>query len=198
MANKKKQQPSKGGNSEELDRLEAKIKDLEEVIARVTEEKKGVEKTCQDLRVKVGTLEKSVAAAYDKLKAYEEAKAELGTVENPNTDYVTIATVNYKGRFPAPTKIGEIVVPRNIEEGVAYESLPKKTAVAMMAQGGAFKRYLMGPCERIEGDIPMVQTNPPTMYPKHFVFNRHVKDKLKDGTVIFKECIIEESVQKAD
>lgn len=171
----KMKNPSRGGNTAELERLEKELADSKELQQKQYLAMKEAQEDTGRKNKELFDAKASLKLAYEKI-ALLEGGAKVS--ETMITGYVRIATCPFKGIKPLPTKVDGVVVPRETDEdGVCYENIPVKTAIALMTDGSAFKRYLVGPEEvyHIEG-IGSVG-----MFRKTFVFNKHRKLKNKDG-----------------
>jgi hypothetical protein len=193
-----KKTSDRAGNTEELDRLEKEIDRLKDVQIRILGEKKSLTEENVDLTKQINELKKSEAAAYEKIAALETATELAGTGATAKDGYVEIATIPYKGQPLTQSKVDNIIVPQRKENGVVYERFPVKTALALLAIKCGHKRALIGPCDKIEGDVPVMQSVPHGIYNKHFVFNRHKVSKDSAGNPFFIEVTIEESKDKAE
>lgn len=200
MAAKKATPLPMAGNTEELERLEKDVAFLKAQVDKITKLKESRDDEVQKLNKEIIELRKSLEIAYDKIKGYEAVKEVSGSGVATKEGFVEIATMPIGPNndiYPPPTRVDGIIVPRRKDEdGVMYECLPVKTALAIMAPGnGIYKRYLVGPCDKIEGDVAIMQAteNLRGVYPKHFVYNKHKKSKDIYGKVSFIEVVIEES-----
>jgi regulator of replication initiation timing len=187
----------KAGNTDELERLETDIeykkKEIQNLKSRVEE----LDKERGTLTGENAALKKSVETAYAKIRELEQARVSVGSGESMKEGYVEIATMPYNGNRPGKKNVGGIVIPQRVDEdNITYEIIPVKTALAVMAEKNAWKKYLIEPCDRIEGDIPVMQHHPHGVYPKHFIHNRHKKSKDIHGNVEFIEVVVEESKPK--
>ena len=209
MAGKKSPLPM-AGNTQELERLQGEIDHLNEVQDKILIQKRDLEEKVRETTIEIGNLKKSNQASYDKLKEYEQTKEQLGAEEAATEGYVKIATLNFNGKFPSRSRIklkdNWLIVPREIKEGVCYEEIPVKMALSQLTDGSAFKRALIGPCEKIEGDVATMtagtdeEKHPKSKipYPKHFVFCRHTVGKTGSGTPYLAKVEVVESVDKSE
>lgn len=185
-----KSKVARGGNSAELEKLERELAEEKELRQKIWEQK---QKALDDAGLKnkeIVELKASLKVAYDKIQMLE-AGAKPGEVMK--SGYVEIAICPIGEKYPLPTKVDGVIVPRRKDEdGVAYEFMPIKNALAMLTDGSGFKRYLVGPqgVYKIEGKVTV------GMYKKDVVFNKHRKTKTKEGYA-FVMVEIEESESKA-
>jgi hypothetical protein len=185
---------SRAGNTQELDKLEKEIAQLNVVQGKILAEKKKISDENIELTKKVTALNKSLEIAYDKIKKYEAPAQTLGSGESATMGYVEIGIIPINGTiYPPSSKIDGIIVPRSIDENkVAHESLPIDNAIRIMSDGSGYKRALLGPVDKIEGVcIRGVHT-------KNVVFNRHKISKNAAGDVCFIEVTVEEPKEKAE
>ena len=191
-------------NTDEIESLSAQIEDLKGVQKRMLNQ-------IQDLKSKNDELTKELIFTKDSL---EKAQTRNETLEAANgitpegdkiqSGNVVIATLPSPkgGILPVPGKINGIMIPRKLEDGVLYETMPVKNAVAILSDGSGFRRALVGPTslEKIEGDVVKQQGSKEGIrgtYSQHVVHYRHKLEKTKNGPR-FVKVEIEESKQKAD
>ena len=173
------------GNSIELDRLEKKIIELESLKDRILEDKKKKEEYANQLLAENCSLKKSLEAASEKIKTLEIGQEMV--IDGKATGWVDVACmVGKNGMLPLPTKVDGVIIPRKIEDGVVYETMPKERATPIMAEKFAFTRVLLGPVDKINGEIRVGK------YLKPFTFYRHKVRKDSQGNVEFIRVEIEE------
>ena len=189
---------------DDIERLEKEVAHLKEVQEKILKQKKDLELKVQDMTVEIGDLKKSNATSYERLREIEATKETLAQSDSAKEGYVTLATMNMNGKYPERSRIkmadGKfIIIPREVKDGVAYEDIPVKMALAFLTEGSGWKRYITGPttCDKIEGDVPVMQAVPHGIYPKHFVFHRHVVEKGTNG-IFFKKVEVVESKETLD
>lgn len=188
MQNKKPKLP-KAGNTQELLRLEKLLAEANDLKDRILEDKKKVQEEFTKFKQKYVELEKSYENIVKENTKLKKA-VDLSDPDNGElpAGYVEIATCPYNGRKPIELKVNGAVVPRRIDEdGIVYERVPVKTAIALMSDGSGFKRYLIGPKDKIEGTLMS------GLYTRKVSYKRHKKDKDKiTGKYSFYEVEIEE------
>jgi hypothetical protein len=170
-----KSKVQRGGNSAELEKLEKELAEEKVTRQRNWELKCKAEESERQKNKEIVELKTSLKTAYEKI-ALLEAGAKAGEVVK--TGYVEIATCPINDKDPLPSKVDGVIVPRKKDEdGVTYENLPVKNALALMTEGSGFKRYLVGPegVYKIEGSVAV------GMFKKKVVFNKHRKVKDRDG-----------------
>lgn len=171
----------RGGNTAELERLEKELADEKVTRQRNWELKAKAEEETRLKNKELFDVKASLKEAYEKIRRLE-SDSKVGEVMK--TGYVEIASCPFgEGKYPLPAKVDGVIVPRRKDEdGVIYEMLPVKNALAMLTDGSAFKRYLVGPDEvyKIEG------TATKGLYKVPVTFNKHRKVKNKDGYTFVK------------
>jgi hypothetical protein len=186
-----KSKVQRSGNTAELERLEKDLAEALEIKQRNWEAKGKAEEKARDLNKEIVDLKASLKVAYEKIQLLE-AGAKAGEIVK--SGYVEIAMCPINGEiYPPPSKVDGVVVPRRKDEdGVIFEFMPVKNAIAMMTDGSGFKRYLVGP----EGTYKIEGSYVAGMYAKKVVFKKHKKVKTRDGYE-FVMVEIEESPEKA-
>lgn len=196
-------QNQRQGNTDELDRLEADKaellnikKSLEGQVQRmkadndfITKENLQLKDALEKAQTKIGELEASAGISVDG--------------ESLQSGHVVIATLPLldTGIFPIPGKINGIPIPRKIEDGVLYETMPAKNAIEVLSEGSGFKRALIGPAslDKLQGSVVKHQAANGIRgtYNMQVTHTRHKVELSKNGPRFIK-IEIEESVQKSD
>jgi hypothetical protein len=184
----------RGGSSAELDKLEKEIAHLNQVQDKILLQKEALVKEKEALVKENGLLKKSLEVAYEKIKKADVPVQAPGSGEAATAGYVEIGIIPTNGTiYPISTKVDGIIVPRSIDENkVAHEFIPVGRAIRMFSDGSAFKRALLGPVDKIEGDTLK------GVYTHHVVYNRHKIGKNAAGEVCFIEVTVEESKPKVE
>ena len=189
-------------SAEEIAQLEKIIegnilykKQLNEKIEEVTAEK-------TELFKQVCELKKSLEVAYARIQALEVTPFKPSEGEALREGYVEVATIplihpmTRLAVYPHPTRIdGMTILSRKDEDGIMFETLPVKNAVAIMNQKN-FKRYLIGPADKISGVVPIIVKG--QMYQEEVTFCRHKKSTNGMGEIIFTEVQVEESPTRTE
>jgi hypothetical protein len=206
MANKKSPLPE-AGLKDEVERLGIELYNAKNREAKLAEKLKEKEDLVFKLNEENIGFKKSLEAAYVKIQGFEQISMNRGSGEAVKEGYVEIATMPYRKfdkngnieneLYPFPSVIDSITIPRRKDEdGIMYEVVPTKVAIAQIATKDAFKRYLIGPCDKIVGTVPIHRHG--QIYSTEETFKRHKKIKNNKGVVEFIEVTVEESISKAE
>lgn len=158
---------TRSNNTDEITRLEAEIKELKGQLASALEKARIATDTVSAKNNEIKSLQESLAAAYEKIQRIEDLEK---PAEKMTRGFVEIATLPFKGMLPLPSKVDGVQVPRKVDsDGVVYEKLPVQNAVALMSDGSAFKRFLVGPEDvfQIEGEAILGLKRVKKIFKKH-------------------------------
>ncbi len=179
-------QTNRDGNSEQLLKLEGELKHSKAYVDVLEKRCRSFEEKIAEQTKFVGDLRKSLDIAGEKI-LFLETGSKTAKGEIPE-GYVEIATLSYKDTKPSLNKVDGIVVPRRIDEdGIFYETLPVKKAIALLSEKSCFKRYLVGPktAQSIKGQVQV------GLYMKDAEYYLHKKSRDLTGKYEFVRLIIE-------
>jgi hypothetical protein len=176
------------GNTAELESLQNKLAEVTNLKDRILADKRNVEAKLAEVQAENMKLRKESEAAYEKIKSFEAGEKAKIPGGLP-VGYVELASCSYNGKKPPNIIINGALCPRRIDEdGICYEVLPEKTAIDLLNERTGFKRFLIGPADKISGMVPN------GIYPKRVEFFRHKKNRdERSGKWEFIRVYVEES-----
>jgi FtsZ-binding cell division protein ZapB len=170
---------------DEVERLKKELEAVTKLKDRILEDKRKVEAERDKLQQENMQVKKDSEGAYEKLKAYESGNQQKEG-EIPS-GYVEIATCPFSGNRAPQPRVNGLLSPRRIDEdGITYDVLPVKNAIALLNETSGWKRYLIGPCDSLCGQVPN------GLYSKKVEFFRHKKRREDTGKWEFIRVYVEE------